>query len=101
MQKCFIQWFGKTHIIMTRIQSIVFQVTDSRRGKITGMTKGKNRNILSVPEFTSLADFNFFHRGLPLWHHAFATGVTDHHREFSRFQLGRIHQVTQFTFIHG
>src|SRR5688572_33202761 len=69
MQQLFIQRLCKAHIIMSGVDAIILQVTDSCCSKIARVTKGKNSKVLSLFDLATLTNHYFLHLCLPLRHH--------------------------------
>ncbi len=65
------------------------------------MANAQYRNFFTFPNDASRADFNLFKWSFPLWHHALPAWVPDTEGMVCLFKLGSVHEVAQFTFIHG
>src|SRR5450756_791415 len=65
------------------------------------MPQAKDGNPFPVLYFAAPSYRNLLQRRLPFRHHTFSTGIADDKWKLIGLQLSRIHQVTQFTFIHG
>src|SRR5690606_7197446 len=63
------------------------------------MSKSKDSNFFTITDLSAFSNRNLLKRKFPIWHHTITTRVADRKRTLI-WQLCRIHQISQFLFVH-
>src|SRR5579872_358593 len=99
-QQRFVQRFGKTHVVMRRIQAGSPEFPDGGGNEITRMTQAQDSDAHAVFDLSAFADADLFERGAPFRHYTFTARIADHEWSVDLFLLSGIKQVAQLAFVH-